>query len=404
MYFELGVSATLTSSMFFWSMLASSLSQTLVWGRVSDRFKIRRDLIVIGEVFAAFAHILLFEAHKFAYEQIGAVESGIVIIIGMTIIEFIWSSSNVGWSALFADLTTEKTRSKLIGVLSSLGGAGTIVGSFLAAYLYNQPNAGEGFRSGTIFYATAILIMVSAILVRVLLPEPLRDQRRIHKEIVKSSTREQKLPRMYYFFIIASTIYFIGLYSFFIPVVLYARLPSTFGASETQIALLRSSGALATMAIGPVVSIIATKFGANKGILFSTLFVAASVPFFIQTNNYGTYLVFVMLLSGMTNAASQFSYLIAARIIPREIRGKGFGYYNGLIFFSFGAGGLLITGPIIDYTLKLGFSEKQSFQWAFIGALIATLIGLVMHFPVFSKYPDQTSLDESKVLSEAVDY
>ncbi len=381
-------------------MLASSLSQTLVWGRVSDRFRIRRDLIVIGEVFAAFAHILLFTAHKFTYEKIGPVESGIVIIIGMTITEFIWSSSNVGWSALFADLTTEKTRSKLIGVLSSLGGAGTIVGSFLAAYLYNRPGAGEGFRSGTIFYATAILILVSALLVRVLLPEPLKDGKKNILGNESSVGREQKLPPMYYFFLMASTIYFIGLYSFFIPVVLYARLPSTFGASETQIALLRSSGALATMAIGPVVSIIASKFGANKGVVLSTIFVTTSVPFLIQTSDFGIYLIFIMLLNGMTNAASQFSYLIAARIIPIETRGKGFGYYNGLLFFSFGAGGLLITGPIIDFTLGLGLSEKRAFQYAFIGALIATILGFLMHFPVFSKYPDQIAEIPANTFSE----
>ena len=49
----LGLSVTATTLFATLPMLVNVLSQTFIWGRVSDRFQLRRSLMITGEVSAA---------------------------------------------------------------------------------------------------------------------------------------------------------------------------------------------------------------------------------------------------------------------------------------------------------------------------------------------------------------
>ena len=57
-------SATLTVALGTLNMMASALGQNLLWGRISDRYKLRTKLIMTGESIAGFAYIIVFITHK----------------------------------------------------------------------------------------------------------------------------------------------------------------------------------------------------------------------------------------------------------------------------------------------------------------------------------------------------
>ena len=59
----LGLSVTETTLLASLTMIANSVSQTLVWGRISDKYQARAVLVVIGEAIASFGYILLYFVH-----------------------------------------------------------------------------------------------------------------------------------------------------------------------------------------------------------------------------------------------------------------------------------------------------------------------------------------------------
>lgn len=401
MYFELGVSATVTNSLFFMSMLASSIGQSFFWGKISDRFQIRRTLIVLGEGIAAVAHILMFFLHVWSFNVIGAVESGLVLIVSMAILEAFWSASNVGWSALLSDMTDETTRRKIIGPISAFGGAGTIIGAFLAAFLFDIPRPGEGFRQGTIFYVTAITIALSAILVLKTLPEGGTSIASTDPDESMISPENIKIPKVYWFLLVATFVYFMGVYAVYTTLPLYPKLESTFNASSIEIAFIRTAWALSLIFIAPLVSVMANKLGLKWSFLLSAGITVTTIPALAVVPAFELYLLVILIQGGFQNASTQISYLIASEIIPKESRGRLFGYYNGLSFLTFGLGGIVVTGPVIDLVVILGSPQALAFQLAFLSAFAWVFVGILLHGPVLRFVTGkEKDFSDSKLTSE----
>ena len=165
----LGVSNTEMTLFATLPMIANIFAQSAIWGRISDKFKKRRLLIVFGEVFAAVGYLIVFWIHNVVNkgkvgighisdvlfsqsEVLGILDtastydanfipkilqiSAYVIIFGFTIIEAGWSSSNLGWTTLIADLTIESERSKTMGLLQFVGGIGNVLGVTASGFLY----------------------------------------------------------------------------------------------------------------------------------------------------------------------------------------------------------------------------------------------------------------------------
>ena len=93
----LGMSVTETTLFATLPMVGNVLCQTFVWGTISDRYQVRRTLIVCGEALAGVGTVLVWYAHTLTHQRSHA---GWVIITGLTVVELFWSMSNVGWSAL----------------------------------------------------------------------------------------------------------------------------------------------------------------------------------------------------------------------------------------------------------------------------------------------------------------
>ncbi|MEA1946579.1 MAG: MFS transporter [Thermodesulfobacteriota bacterium] len=117
----LGLSVTETTLFATLPMVVNIVFQTFVWGAFSDKYQLRRTLIICGEVLAGFGTVLVWYAHTLTDTLILA---GYVIIIGLSLIEIFWSMSNVVWSALISDIYRQEDRNAIQGRLASIGGIG----------------------------------------------------------------------------------------------------------------------------------------------------------------------------------------------------------------------------------------------------------------------------------------
>ncbi|MHA1123808.1 MAG: hypothetical protein ACTSPC_13510, partial [Candidatus Heimdallarchaeota archaeon] len=116
--FDLLQIVTLTSALGTFNMIASTLGQNLVWGKISDRYRLQAKLVIAGEFIAAIAYFVIFFTHKYMLDVSSSFTAGAFLIIGFAILEFFWSMSDVGWVSLLAKVTIKKTRGKIVGLLN----------------------------------------------------------------------------------------------------------------------------------------------------------------------------------------------------------------------------------------------------------------------------------------------
>jgi hypothetical protein len=157
--FKLMQTVTYTALLGTLNMLASALGQNLLWGKISDRYRLRTKLIVAGESIAAMTYLVVFLIHRSLMESQANFLAGLSLILGLSFLEFFWSMSDVGWAALLTDVTTSKTRGGIVGTLNFIASLGRMIGILFAGFLYND---GEGFQQGTIFYIVIAMLLASA--------------------------------------------------------------------------------------------------------------------------------------------------------------------------------------------------------------------------------------------------
>jgi hypothetical protein len=87
---RLGLSVTETTLLASLTMIANSASQTLVWGKVSDKYQARASLVVIGETIAALGYIVVYFFHIHLLNASGSVAAAYSIIGGLSLLEFFW--------------------------------------------------------------------------------------------------------------------------------------------------------------------------------------------------------------------------------------------------------------------------------------------------------------------------
>jgi hypothetical protein len=159
----LGLSVTETTLFATFPMTLNILCQSLIWGRLSDKLQLRRSLIIIGEVSAAFSTVLVWFVHTLPASRHVA---GYAIIVGLSVVEVFWSMSNVGWSALLSDLYPAHLRAGLQGRLLSMGGIGRMVGIWTGGLAYDGLSRfydGWGFDKGLLFFIASGIMLVSTV-------------------------------------------------------------------------------------------------------------------------------------------------------------------------------------------------------------------------------------------------
>ncbi|MDH5483330.1 MAG: MFS transporter [Candidatus Bathyarchaeota archaeon] len=378
----LGLSVTETTLLASITMIANSASQTLVWGKLSDKYQARASLVVIGETVAALGYGLLYFVHIYLLNESGPFAAAYSIIAGLSILEFFWSMSNLGWSALVSDVSTSKERGRLMSVISCIGGVGHILGVTVSAPLYDWGGKAGGFTSGLLFFFPAGIMLVSAAIIwfsthklERIQEEGLADEAILKQNVPLSQTHTS---RTFYWFLVSIFIVGLGISSILQILLLYVDLESPIGATSFDISMIRNSASVATIVISLLAGSIADKIGRKNalGIGFVLSVVTPILYIFAQD---AVQIIVINSLSGISNALRNVvGYLLVADLIPAERRGRLFGQYNAVTYISFGIAGTLLGGPTADYLIGTGLTKAAAFVTTFQVASAVSVIGTIV--------------------------
>jgi MFS family permease len=388
----LGLSVTETTLFATLPMVVNIIFQTFVWGAFSDKYQLRRTLIISGEILAGFGTILVWYGHTLTKNLSLA---GYVIILGLSTVEIFWSMSNVGWSALISDIYRQEDRNTVQGRLASVGGIGRIAGVWIGGLLYDGLGLkynGWGFHEGALFFVAGAAMFISVI------PMILVPEGGIRSEIEDTSIPEINASaigeKIFTIFIIAMIFINFGRNSIAVLQSQYLVLSSGFAVSSEVLSYIVNTQSVAMILTGFIAGWVGRKIGDGNSLLLGTALAVVSLFLLAIARNLGLIYVSNFLRGWSEVMILASSYAFASILIPPEKRAKFFGIFNATYFLSWGLPGTFIAGPITDLLLSYGASEVFSYQMAFVSAAIMTLIGLfIQGFLVFVYIPRSTSTE-----------
>lgn len=382
----LGLSVTETTLFATLPMVMNIVFQTFVWGAFSDKYQLRRTLIISGEILAGFGTVLVWYGHTLTGNLSLA---GYVIIFGLSMVEIFWSMSNVGWSALISDIYRQEDRNAVQGRLASIGGIGRIAGVWIGGVLYDGLGLkynGWGFYEGALFFVAGAAMFISVIPM-IFVPEGgiRREMEDVFLPKIGASASAEKI---FTIFIMAMIFINFGRNSIAIIQSQYLVLGSGFAVSSKVLSYIVNTQSVAMIITGLIAGWVGRKIGDGNSLLVGTALAVGSLFILAIAGNLG-----LIYLSNFLRGCSEVmvlasSYAFASVLIPPEKRAKLFSIFNATYFLSWGISGTFITGPITDILLACGASEVFSYQMAFVSSAVMTLVGFfIQGFLLFVYIP-----------------
>jgi len=383
----LGLSVTETTLFETIPMILNVLFQTLVWGRLTDRLQLRRTLIIIGEVMASIGHVAMWYFHSIAPTPRSA---GYVIIAGLTVIEIFWSMSNIGWSAFISDVYTTGERNAIQGRLASIGGGGRIVGALIGGLLYDglgRTFPGWGFKEGGIFFASAIVMLVS-VLPMLALPEggiryradqPGKTDNEAstgtEPETGRSFTAHGGSLRLFAVFLVAMLLINSGINTLGAFRAQYLDLAEGFAAPARTISLVVNMESVALILIGFFLGTLGKRFGIKRLLAGGTVAGIVSLLLHVAAPSIG-FIYLAAIFKGVSDGCvASSSYAFASTLIPPEKRGRYFAFYNSTFFLSWGLSATFITGPLIDGLINAGRGSVFAYRIGLLSGAALMIAG-----------------------------
>ena len=370
---------TSTAALGTLNMFASALGQNLLWGKISDRYRVRAKLVIAGETIAGFAYMAVFLIHKSFLDVENNFAAGLTIILGLSILEFFWSMSDVGWAALLTDVTAAEMRGKIIGALNFIASLGRMVGILFAGYLYFD---GEGFRNGTIFYIVTILLFIGTIVMALV---SRREKTKTLNSIVieKNENLEEKVyienEKTYKWFLTALIIIVLGASSINQIFLLFLELPEGLGAESHEMSIILASWTVGGMVASISSGGLADKIGKSKVILLG-LVLAIFTPI---SYGFAKNVPLMALAYGLNGASfwiiQTVGFALAGDLIAEHKRGRLLSRYNTVMALSWGPAGMLIGGPFADFQINvLGMPKHVACINAFYLSSIIVALGTIV--------------------------
>jgi MFS family permease len=328
---------TSTATLGTLNMMASSAGQNLLWGKICDRYKVRAKLIMAGETIAAFAYIIVFLTHRSLIASGNDFGAGLTIIFGLSILEFFWSMSDVGWAALLADITTRETRGRTVGILNFIASSGRMVGILFAGFLYSD---GEGFKNGTIFYIVTIMLFIGAILItftsRGIKAKCAPEEHTPTDNLETKDEKNDKNRRTYRWFLISLTVVILGASSVNQIFLLFLPLKGGLNATDPEMSFILTAWTVGGMIASLAAGRLSDRIGRAK-VLILGLFLAVLTP---TLYSFAQNVSFIALVYGLNGVAfwtiQTVGFVFSSDIIPEHGRGRLLSRYNAVMALSWG--------------------------------------------------------------------
>lgn len=388
---RLGLSVTETTLFATLPMVVNVLAQTLVWGKISDRLQLRRTLIIAGEIMAAFGTVLVWFIHRRFADPLAA---GYAIIMGLTAIEIFWSMSNISWSALVSDIYDVQQRSRIQGWLASLGGIGRMLGVWIGGVLYDGLGLkaeGWGFFEGPLFFVAAGVMLVSTVPL-FFLPEGGIGLNPTPVTVDSQQHKQSELTVVYLVFLAGMVFINFGRNSIAIIFTQYLILDSGLALDSRTLSLVVNTQSLAIVALGWTAGWICRRIGNAAALLVGTAAAVAALSLLALTTTLPVVYA-ASFLRGIGDAVIMAAaYTFASILIPPQMRGKLFAWFNGTFFLSFGMAGTLISGPIVDSLIGAGYSQPWAYRISFAAGAALTVVGLLIQTALLWHLKKQASL------------
>lgn len=373
--FSLMQTVTSTTLLGTLNMVASTLGQNLLWGRIADRRKLRTQLIITGETTAAATYFIVYQIHKALLNTQANLAAGLSIVFGLSLLEFFWSMSDVGWAALLADVTTSKSRGRIVGLLNFIASLGRTLGIAFAGFLYLN---GDGFRNGTIFYIVVIMLFASATLMWItsrFTKSSNKENLELAEESSEKETRTSDNKHTYNWFLISLTMIIIGATCINQVFLLFLKLPNGLNASDPDMSFILTAWTLTGMITCLLCGWLTDRFGTIK-ILFTGLILAIMTPLLYGlTLNVWTMALFYGLNGVSFWIIQTAGFTFAGNTIPKHERGRLFSRYNAVMALSWGPAGLLVGGPLADFQTNSGLNAYNAYVNVFYASSIIVAIG-----------------------------
>jgi len=374
---------TSTAALGTLNMIASSLGQNLLWGKVSDRYRLRAKLIIAGESIAGFAYMLVFFVHKTLIDMGRPFNAGLSIIFGLSVLEFFWSMSDVGWAALLTDITTPNVRGRIVGALNFISSFGRMIGITFAGFLYA---GGEGFRQGTIFFIVTVMLFIGAFIMW-LVSKSAKENTQI---VFESENRKKEFSmvqrvvyqnqRVYRWFLFSLTIIILGASSLNQVFLLYITLPEGLNATDLQMSFILTAWTVGGMVASVFSGRLADKIGRTKVILYGVIIAVITPLLYGIVPNY----LLMALVYGFNGVSfwtiQTVGFALAGDLIPSDERGRLLSRYNAVMALSWGPAGLLIGGPLADTQISLGMSPHSAYVNVFLFSSVVVAVGAIIFF------------------------
>ena len=396
----LGLSVTETTLFATLPMLLNVLSQTFVWGRLSDHLQMRRTLMVIGELSAAVGTVLIWMIHRRFSDPAAA---GYAIIVGLTLIEIFWSMSNISWSALVSDIYPEQQRSRIQGRLFSLGGVGRMAGVWIGGLLYDglgQHYQGWGFYEGPLFFVAAGIMFVS-VLPLFFLPEGGIESATTDAPNSPADPIGNDYRTIFRVFLIGMVFIHFGRNSIAIIFTQYLTLDSGLALSSQTLSYIVNTASLAIVILGWMSGWLCNRIGNGATLLWGT-FVGILSLLLLAGSTALPVIYISSFLRGIGDAVIMTaSYTLASLWIPPHLRGRWFAWFNATFFLSFGLAGTLIAGPLVDALIGSGYAPSWAYRMSFVVAAGLTFIGLMIQAVLLLRIKKQDasrSLESSRTV------
>jgi MFS family permease len=377
--FDLMQTATLTALLGTLTMIASALGQNFLWGKIADRYRLRAKLLIAGESIAAATYLIVFLIHKSLIDKQANFAAGLSIIFGLSILEFFWSMSDVGWAALLTDVTTIRTRGRIVGMLNFIASLGRMIGINIAGFLYNN---GEGFRQGTIFYIVITMLVVSATIMWITSKYEKKTDAKTEKTIVKYLPKENFVSSSddrgtYKWFLTSLIIIVIG--AACTSQIFLIFLQDVLNMSPPEIASILTAWTLGGMLTSLLCGWLADRIG-RATVLIMGLTLAIITPLFYGVASNVLTMALIYGINGVSFWTIQtVGFAFVADIIPEDQRGRLFSRYNAVMALSWGPAGLLVGGPLADLQINsFGLSKFTAFVNSFYTSSIIVTIGTLL--------------------------